>query len=178
MSATTVVRIAVEQATFSFDKLYSYLWPSELGDAQVGVRVLVPFGGGNRTRQGLVMEIAEQNETAGLKSISSVMDSEPLLNDEMLQLARFMQERTFCTLFDAVRSMVPTGLYMQIKTVLRPAADISPDVLETLTPNERQILAFVSKCPGGADKESLLSRLGIEASSLALPRLLELGVLP
>ena len=177
MSATTVVRIAVEQATFSFDKLYSYLWPSELGDAQVGVRVLVPFGGGNRTRQGLVMEIAEQNETAGLKSISSVMDSEPLLNDEMLQLARFMQERTFCTLFDAVRSMVPTGLYMQIKTVLRPAADISPDVLETLTPNERQILAFVSKCPGGADKESLLSRLGIEASSLALPRLLKLGVL-
>ena len=177
MSATTVVRIAVEQATFSFDKLYSYLWSPELGEAKVGVRVLVPFGGGNRTRQGLVMEIAEQSETAGLKSILSVMDASPLLNDEMLRLARFMQERTFCTLFDAVRSMVPTGLYMRIKTVLRPAADIPPDVLETLTPNERQILSFVSKCPGGADKESLLTRLGMDSSSPALPRLLELGVL-
>ena len=52
MSATTVVHIAVEQATFSFDKLYSYLWPDALGEPQIGVRVLVPFGGGNRTRQG------------------------------------------------------------------------------------------------------------------------------
>ena len=49
MSAATVVHIAVEQATFSFDKLYSYLWPETLGDPQIGVRVLVPFGGGNRT---------------------------------------------------------------------------------------------------------------------------------
>ena len=39
MSATTVVHIAVEQATFSFDKLYSYLWPEALGDPQIGVRV-------------------------------------------------------------------------------------------------------------------------------------------
>ena len=177
MSATTIVRIAVEQATFSFDKLYSYLWSPDFGEAQIGVRVLVPFGGGNRTRQGLVMEVAEQPDTAGLKSVLSVMDRVPLLNDEMLQLARFMQERTFCTLFDAVRSMVPTGLYMQIKTVLRPAADISPEVLDTLTPNERQILAFVAKCPGGADKDSLLTRLGLDAASPALPHLLELGVL-
>jgi len=177
MSATTVVRIAVEQATFSFDKLYSYLWLPELGLAQVGVRVLVPFGGGNRTRQGLVMEITEQDDTAGLKSVLSVMDRTPLVNDEMLQLARFMQERTFCTLFDAVRSMVPTGLYMQIKTVLRPAADIAHDILDTLTPNERQILSFVSKCPGGADKESLLTRLGLEHSTTALTHLLDLGVL-
>ena len=177
MSATIVVRIAVEQATFSFDKLYSYLWSPDFGTPQVGVRVLVPFGGGNRTRQGLVMEIAEQEATAGLKSVLSVLDPTPLLNEEMLQLARFMQERTFCTLFDAVRSMVPTGLYMQIKTVLRPAADVSPSELETLTPNERQILAFVSKCPGGADKESLLTRVGLDSSTTALSHLLEMGVL-
>ena len=101
MSGTTVVRIAVEQATFSFDKLYSYLWPAACGVPQVGVRVLVPFGGGNRTRQGLVMECVEQAETAGLKAVSSVMDEKPLLSPEMVALAQFMQERTFCTLFDA-----------------------------------------------------------------------------
>lgn len=177
MSATTVVRIAVEQAAFSFDKLYSYVWGAELGNPCVGVRVLVPFGGGNRTRQGLVMEVSEQAETAGLKSVLSVMDQTPLLNDEMLQLARFMQERTFCTLFDAVRSMVPTGLYMQVKSVLRPAADIDPSILDTLSPNERLILSFVSKCPGGADKDSLLKRLDIDPSSSALSHLLDLGVL-
>ncbi len=177
MSATTVVRIAVDQAAFSFDKLYSYLWPAELGEPQVGVRVLVPFGGGNRTRQGLVMECAVQKDTAGLKSVASVMDAHPLLTPEMVSLARFMQERTFCTLFDAVRAMLPTGLYMQVKTVLRPAVDIPPAVLDTLTPNERQLLAFVSKCPGGADRDSILRRLGMEEDAPALTHLLQLGAL-
>ena len=177
MSATTVVRIAVDQAAFSFDKLYSYLWPSDLGTPQVGVRVLVPFGGGNRTRQGLVMECTAQGDTAGLKSVTSVMDTKPLLTSEMVSLARFMQERTFCTLFDAVRAMLPTGLYMQVKTVLRPAVDVPPAVLDTLTPNERQVLAFVSKCPGGADKDSILRRLGMEEDAPALTHLLQLGVL-
>ena len=176
MSAT-VVHIAVEQATFSFDKLYSYLWPETLGEPQVGVRVLVPFGGGNRTRQGLVMDCVRQEQPAGLKSVSSVMDAQPLLSPEMVSLARFMQERTFCTLFDAVRAMLPTGLYLQVKPVLRPAPDVSPDVLDTLTPNERQMLAFVSKCPGGADQETLLRRLGMEGDAPALRHLLELGVL-
>lgn len=177
MSAISVVHIAVEQAAFSFDKLYSYLWPETLGTPQVGVRVLVPFGGGNRTRQGLVMDCVEQNETAGLKTVLSVMDAQPLLSREMVALAQFMQERTFCTLFDAVRAMLPTGLYLQVKPVLRPAVDVSPEVLDTLTPNERQILAFVSKCPGGADQESLLRRLGMEEDAPALRHLLDLGVL-
>ena len=176
MSAT-VVKIAVDQATFSFDKPYSYLWPADLGTPQVGVRVLVPFGGGNRTRQGLVLSCEEMADTAGLKAVMSVMDKTPLLSPEMVALARFMQERTFCTLFDAVRAMLPTGLYMQVKAVLRPAPDVAPEILETLTPNERLILAFVSKCPGGADQDSLLSRLGLDADTPALEHLLSLGVL-
>ena len=110
----TTVKIAVEQATFSFDKEYSYLWPSDLGEPQVGVRVLVPFGNGNRRRQGIVTEVSEETEVTRLKPVHSVMDEEPLLSAEMLALARFMQERTFCTLFDAVRAMLPTGLYLQI----------------------------------------------------------------
>lgn len=175
--STTVVKIAVEQATFSFDKLYSYLWPVDLSDPQVGVRVLVPFGGGNRTRQGLVMACVQQDDTAGLKMVMSVLDAQPLLSSEMVQLAQFMQERTFCTLFDAVRAMLPTGLYMQVKTVLRPAVDVPPEVLDTLTPNERQILAYMSKTPGGVEKEALLTRLGMTEETPALTHLLALGVL-
>ena len=60
MSAISVVHIAVEQATFSFDKLYSYLWPEALGEPQVGVRVLVPFGGGNRSQSALVTTVTPQ----------------------------------------------------------------------------------------------------------------------
>ena len=171
------VKIAVEQATFSYDKLYTYRWPADLGTPRLGVRVLVPFGGGNRRRQGLVMAFDPDADAAACKAVLSVTDSEPLLDAEMLALARFMQERTFCPLFDAVRAMLPTGLYMQLKPVLRPAADVPPQVSETLTPNERQLLAFVSKCPNGADQATLLRRLGMTEDAPALRHLLELGVL-
>ncbi len=171
------VQIAVEQAAFSFDKLYTYRWPADLGEPQVGVRVLVPFGSGNRRRQGLIMALATDADYPRLKPVSAVVDDEPLLSPEMVALARFMQERCFCTLFDAVRAMLPTGLYMRIKSVLRPSDDVSPDILETLTPNERQILACVSKSAGGVEQSALLKRLGLDEDAPALKHLLALGVL-
>ena len=172
-----VVRVAVDQTAFGYDKLYSYRWPADLGDPVPGIRVIVPFGGGNRRRQGLVMELCEDGEAAGCKPVHSRVDEQPLLTPEMLALAQFLQEHTFCTLFDAVRAMLPTGLYMRLRPVLRPAADVPPEVLETLTPNERQVLAFVARCPEGADQATLLRRLGMEEDAPALRHLLEQKVL-
>lgn len=177
MPQTTVVQIAVDQTAFSYDKLYSYCWPESLGEPRVGVRVLVPFGRGNRCRQGLVMSYEQGQDAANYKSVASVVDAQPLLSEELLQLARFMQQRTFCPLFDAVRAMLPTGLYMKVKPVLRPAADVPPSVLEGLSADERQLLAFVSKCPGGADEDTVLQRLGLQEDNPALRHLLERGVL-
>ncbi len=177
MPATTLVKIAVDQATFSYDKAYTYRWPSDLGEPIVGVRVLVPFGSGNRRRQGLVLEILEGGLGAGYKSVHTVIDTEPLLNREMLELAQFMQERTLCPLFDAVRAMLPTGLYMQIKQVLRTAQDVLPETLDTLTPNERQVLNFVAKSPDGVAVETLCRRLGIQEDAQALRHLVQMGVL-
>ena len=177
MAATTLVKIAVDQAAFSYDKAYTYRWPSDLGEPAFGARVLVPFGSGNRRRQGLVLEVLEGGAGAGYKPVHAVIDPQPLLNSEMLALARFMQERTLCPLFDAVRAMLPTGLYMQLKSVLRHSPDVSPDVLDTLTPNERQVLAFVAKCPDGAELSNLCKRLGMQEDAPAIRHLLELGVL-
>ena len=59
-----------------------------------------------------------------MKPLLSVLDPQPLLDDEMLRLAQWLRERTFCTVFDdAVRAMLPTGLYMRIAVV--PGGDIS-----------------------------------------------------
>lgn len=171
------VQIAVDQATFSYDKLYTYRWPSEFGLPQIGVRVLVPFGGGNQRRQGVVVSLDGDSAVPRLKSVLSVIDEQPLLNAEMIELARFLQERTFCTLFDAVRAMLPTGLYMRVCPTLHVGDELSPAVLETLTPNERQLLNFVSKCADGIDENALLKRLGLEKGASALEHLLQLGVL-
>ena len=99
---------------------YDYLIPQTLwAKAEKGCRVLVPFGGGNRTRQGLLMDVEEiragrTGSEEGLKSVKAVLAQTPLLSPEMLLLARWMKERYFCTLFDAVRVMLPAGLHYQV----------------------------------------------------------------
>ncbi len=174
---TPLVAVAVDQAAFSYDKPYTYRWPADLPTPSVGLRVTVPFGNGNRRRQGIVMQVLEGAVGAGYKPVASVVDAEPLLSEEMVALARFMQERTLCPLFDAVRAMLPTGLYMQMKTVLRRAGDIPPEVLQTLTPNEQMVLACVTKCPDGIEPSVLCKRLGLPSDTTALTHLQELGVL-
>ena len=122
MVLSKVAKIAVEQASFHFDKLYSYTIPDSLGSVQRGCRVLVPFGGGNRKRQGIVVAYDVPAELPKLKPICAVLDPQPLLDDEMMDLALWMKERTFCTVFDAVRAMLPTGLYMRIKPIYKTAS--------------------------------------------------------
>ena len=69
-----VAKIAVEQAAFHFDKLYSYTIPAALEPVVRGCRVMVPFGGGNRKRQGIVVELDAQAEVEKLKPVSAVLD--------------------------------------------------------------------------------------------------------
>ena len=100
MRLPKIAKVAVEQAAFHFDKFYDYCLPEALEPVEPGCRVLVPFGGGNRKRQGLVVGFSETAEVDRLKPIAAVLDREPLLSPEMLQLALWLRERTFCSAFD------------------------------------------------------------------------------
>ena len=82
---------------------------------QVGSRVLAPFGIGNKQKQAVVFEIVPYNGEKKLKEISYVLDDKPFFSDEMLKLAFFMKERYFCTLFDAIRVMTPSGTNVILK---------------------------------------------------------------
>lgn len=137
--------------------------------------MLVPFGGGNRQRQGIVVRTDTAEDTARLKPIAQVLEREPLLDGEMMDLALWLKERTFCTVFDAVRAMLPTGLYMRLRPMLRLAPK-AEDRLEEMTPEERQIVSFLAKCPAaGVEQETLLKKLGLNPDAPGLLRLLEWG---
>lgn len=110
--------IAVSCAAAAFDKPFSYAVPKALENkVKKGIRVLVPFGKGNRKRVGLALSVedASDEELCGLKSIISSEDESPVLNDEMLELVEWLRENTFCTYYDAVRTMIPTGMNINIK---------------------------------------------------------------
>lgn len=101
-----IAAVAVDKATPQFDREYSYLVPDGL-PVQVGCRVTVPFGRGNRRRLGLVLSLSQSEDTARLKKIASLVDRQPLIGEEQLGLMRWLREHTFCSWFDAVRVLIP-----------------------------------------------------------------------
>lgn len=172
-----VAKIAVEQTAFHFDKLYSYTIPASLEPVKKGCRVMIPFGGGNRKRQGLIVELDAEAEVEKLKPICEVLDREPLLSEEMVDLALWIKERTFCTIFDVVRSMIPTGLYMRIRPVYRAAKQVPAEVLDDLDLEERRMFLLLSSFEKGLDRDRLLTQLGLTDDNPMPERLLQMGLI-
>lgn len=107
-----VAKIAVSAATYWVDKPYDYLIPEKMRECVVpGVRVTVPFSRGNRRSEGIVLEVTDHSEYESLKAISSVLDEKPVLSREQIKLALWMRERFFCTVYDAVKTILPSGFW-------------------------------------------------------------------
>lgn len=113
-----IAKIAVASATYAIDRPYDYLVPEALiPTLMAGMRVAVPFGQGNRVSDGIVLSCSEQDipEDKVLKYILTQLDEEPLLDQGFIQLALWMRERYFCTVYDAARIMLPAGLWFSLK---------------------------------------------------------------
>lgn len=157
-------QIAVENTTYSFDKPFCYLVPQHLKSAiKVGMRVLVPFGRGNKKRQGIVLFLEQGNadnklDEEKLKSIISLVDNEPVLNEELISLAVFMKEHYFCTLYDAVKTMLPAGINYHLTTVYGIQ---SSDENALLDAEEQRIYDFLLKKRKPVKAETILDAFGL-----------------
>ena len=120
MERAEIAKVVVAAAPYSIDKPYDYLIPEELlKKAQVGVRVTVPFGRGNRSSEGFLLARAEGEKTASLKSLLSVLDAEPVLDESGIALAFFLRQRYFCTMYEALKTVLPSGLWYQLRESYR-----------------------------------------------------------
>lgn len=119
MSELFISKVAVSNVIYCADKFYTYLIPKNLLKSVVpGKRVLVPFGLYNAKKQAMVYDVSplKNDETiCKLKSIIAVLDTEPLLSVEMLNLSICMKNWYFCTLYDAVKCMIPSGLNFKLE---------------------------------------------------------------
>ncbi|MEE1245990.1 MAG: primosomal protein N' [Acutalibacteraceae bacterium] len=172
MSEKRIAAVAVENSAFSFDIPFSYITEDE--KCVPGCRVLVPFGKGNRCRQGIVLSVSEYNGVEKLKKVSQVIDGFPVLNDEMLKLVGWLKDRTFCTYFEAVKAVLPSGMCRRTVTnyTAVPNADIS-DCIE----DEKQIYNYLSSQKGYIDGEKILKKLGFEPRLSMLEDMAKKGLL-
>ena len=148
-----IAKIAVSAARFSIDKPYSYRFGPEL-ELVPGVRVMVPFGGGNRRTEGVVLSL-EQGDESGLKAVLQKLDEEPLLTEGMLRLAAFLRERYFCTFLDAVRCMIPAPLWFKSQERFSLAEGCPWEGKATRQPDAPAVLEFLESLGGTADSGQL-----------------------
>ncbi len=148
-----IAKIAVSAATYAIDKPYSYFIPNGM-ELVPGMRVLVPFGRSNRRAEGVVLSV-EPGLNDGLKAVESALDEAPLLDDTMLRLAAFLRDRYFCTFYDAVRSMLPAGLWFQTKDTYALTEDRSWEGKTLRNPDAAAVLILLRDLGGEAPERTL-----------------------
>lgn len=157
-------QIALDGATFAFDRLYTYIIPPELQEkANIGMRVTVPFGRGNLKKQGMIFGL-KTDELKGLKSILSITDKSPVLSPEMLALCEYMRENYFCTYYEAVHAALPAG--MSFKLISFYSANEEFSLLSSLDGTEKEVFDYL-KAKGEKDSDSLKRKFGVTDELLA-----------
>ena len=116
-----LAKVAVSAAVYAIDKPYSYRIPDGMPVAP-GMRVMVPFGRGNRRTEGIVLSL-EAGEETELKGIDQLLDDTPVLDGAMLRLAAFVRERYYCTFYQAIRAALPVGLWFQVRDTFELVPD-------------------------------------------------------
>ena len=180
MEKAWVAKVAVSTATYSFDKPYDYIVPAPFAEkAQVGVRVMVPFGRGNKGTEAIILSLGQGEKVPGLKTVTALLDDHPVLDQESLRLAYWMRERYFCTVYDAVKTILPAGLWYRIREIYHLVGERTPEeVAEKLAGREKAagVYAAVEAEGGQAELETLKEQCG-EGIGPQLKELVELGLL-
>jgi len=107
--------VLIEYGVKTLDKKFTYIIPEFLKqELKVGMKVIIPFG--NKTINGFVVNIKKDNETSmEIKEIIEIVDKELVLNHEMLELGKHLQEKTLCSLITAYKTMLPSSLKVKAK---------------------------------------------------------------
>ena len=113
-----VAKVIVDVPAQQTDKPFDYKIPDRLQDViKPGMRVVVPFG--PRKVQGFVIEIVASSEFPKLRGIIEPMDIEPILNNELLELADWLTEQTLCYKISAFQVMLPPALKAKYEKKIR-----------------------------------------------------------
>ena len=170
----------MSSATYAIDKPYTYLLPEALHQrARPGMRVMIPFGTGNRRVEGLILDLFPGERKKGLKAVMTLLDEVPMLDGDGIKLALWMHERYYCTVYDAVKAMLPAGLYFSLKDRYCLASGIDKETAYGAAhrPSAQKVLDLIFANGGQMEKGTLREAFGTSDPSQALRELTEQGIL-
>lgn len=174
-------KIALAAATYAIDRPYSYLIPEDLQERlKPGMRVIVPFGAGNRRCDGIVLATGELSGERKLKPVLSVLDEEPVLDADGIRLALWIREQYFCTVYEAVRIMLPAGLWYSLQDVWSISSGVDKETAYNTAGKSKiasDLLDLLYANRSGMEIGRIRDAFGTRDPNPALKQLAEHGIL-
>lgn len=173
------VSVAVSGTNYAIDKPYTYLVPEEYSDLSMpGLRVIVPFSKSDKFCEGVILSSDESDNEKGLKRVAIFPEKEPVITADQIKLAYFMRERFFCTVYGALKAMIPSGLWFN-PDGSRKIPDKKIRVIKlNIQPGEERILKMKKSSPakfklvktliefGDLEANELITYAGVSSSTL------------
>jgi len=174
-------QVAVENTVYHFDKPFTYLLPKHFCSAAApGMRIMVPFGAGNRNRVAMILKISDepqQEDLSKLKEASSILDKEPVLSAEQIDLSFWLKERYFCTLFEAVKLMIPAGMNYKLKNSYVLSEEFKNFDREAYTDIQWRLITLLKGSARAVSLEKIGNEIGITEDSPDMQELLSGGAI-
>ncbi len=158
-----IVSVAVDKCLYPFDFLYDYKAPQYLeSEISLGQTVMVPFGKGNQSRVAMIYKIEKKTDRGGkIKELISLPQNGIKMTAEQLELSQWLKENTFCTYFDAIKTILPPGLNFNIKAKYK----LSDMDASHLSQNEIDILNQLKSAKTEKQLEEKISSLNSHKDS-------------
>ncbi|MDO4743038.1 MAG: primosomal protein N' [bacterium] len=178
MRNPVLVQVVVDQAVFYIDKPYDYLLPEKfVKNAAVGCRVIVPFGRTNKKRVGMIIGFSDNVVSEKIKSVISLKDETPILTQEMISLAAWLKEHTFCTWFDAIKVITPPGINYRFVCNYKIGDGVDQQRVNELEGDLRRAAMLMLNSTAPMSREKILKSLCLEADSDILDKLVSMKIL-
>lgn len=149
-------QVVIDNKASSTDKPYTYLIDSNMLDSvEEGMRVLVPFGRGNKVIKGIVINVQEDYEKKyQLKKIIDIIDDKPLISKDLIDLSIWMSKEYLSPYIDALQTVLPPGDFKEVKTniILK---ELDSKVYVDLNPLEKNIVDLIKEKGGKIELEFL-----------------------
>lgn len=153
-----IAKVLVEINNINVDKTFDYIVPFKyIEKIKIGMRVKVPFA--SRELEGFVLDLVNStDDNYELKEIISIVDEEPILNNELLHLGQFMSKKYFSTLISCYQTMLPKALKAQNKTTINKKmikyVKLCSNSFPKLKPNQEKIVEYL-RINGKVKKEEV-----------------------
>lgn len=153
-----IAKVLVEINNINVDKTFDYIVPFKyIENIKIGMRVKVPFA--SRELEGFVLDLVNStDDNYELKEIISIVDEEPILNNELLHLGQFMSKKYFSTLISCYQTMLPKALKAQNKTTINKKmikyVELCSNSFPKLKPNQEKIVEYL-RINGKVKKEEV-----------------------